>query len=103
MLPTQANTHSSGNISVSDNGNPCNNGNNGTCTISGDGNTTITVTGTPKEAINITSGTIKSFDNSGTLKSLEIRGNGARVQKFNNTGTISAITVWALQSQIKGL
>ena len=97
MLPTQANTHSSGSISGSNgNGNPCNITNNGTCTISGNGNTTITVTGTPKEAIKITKGTIKSFDNSGSLKSLEIRGegyntSGTRVQNFNNTGTIITI------------
>ena len=90
MLATQANTHSSEGISVS-NGNPCNNGSNGTCTISGNGNTTITVTGAPKQAIKITKGTIQSFNNSGTLKSLEIRGNGARVQNFKNSGTISAI------------
>ena len=92
-----ANTYSSGNISVNNgNGSTCNNGsniNNGTCTISGNGNTTITVTGTPKQAIKITSGTIQSFDNSGTLKSLEIRGegyntSGTRVQNFKNTGTI---------------
>ena len=91
--PMVANTHSSEGISVS-NGNACNNGNNGTCTISGDGNTTITVTGAPTQAINITSGTIQSFDNSGTLKSLEIRGMGgmgARVQNFKNSGTISTI------------